>query len=214
MKSNLARAPVKKKEQWKLADASLSSAVLATDRLYLRPFSLVHLTEKYVGWLNDPEVVRFSEQRHHVHNLKTCQLYWRNLVDAGHILWGIELATDGRHIGNLAAIIDSPNASAELSVLIGEKTCWGKNYGTEAWGAACEYLLNIIGMRRLSAGTMAVNAGMRAIFTKTGMIEDGCRPRCLLLEGKEVDVVQASRFRRTSFAHWQFLRKVDDRLTA
>lgn len=28
-----------------------------------------HLTERYVGWLNDPAVVRYSEQRHSRHTL-------------------------------------------------------------------------------------------------------------------------------------------------
>jgi hypothetical protein len=35
-------------------------------------FSQNHLIEHYVGWLNDPEVVRYYEQRHHKHTLATC----------------------------------------------------------------------------------------------------------------------------------------------
>ena len=34
---------------------------ILTPRLRIEPFSASHLTERYVGWLNDAETMRFSE---------------------------------------------------------------------------------------------------------------------------------------------------------
>jgi len=49
--------------------------VLQTARLRMVPFSEAHLTTRYVGWLNDPEVVRYSEQRHQTHTIESCRSY-------------------------------------------------------------------------------------------------------------------------------------------
>ena len=43
------------------------STVIGTTRLQIIPFREEYLTERYVSWLNDPEVVRFSDQRHRQH---------------------------------------------------------------------------------------------------------------------------------------------------
>jgi ribosomal-protein-alanine N-acetyltransferase len=166
---------------------------LHSERLRLRAFEDMHLTETYVGWLNDPEVVRYSEQRHRTHSLESCRAYWTGMREAGGLLWAIENDAE-RHIGNLSAHPDHNNQSAELAILIGDRASWGRGYGSEAWGAVSDYLLVHAGVRRLWAGTMAVNRGMRAIFEKTGMQSEGGMARVFLWEGQEVDLVQAARF--------------------
>ena len=40
-----------------------SNLVLNTERLVLEPLRLKHATEKYVGWLNDPEVYKYLDTR-------------------------------------------------------------------------------------------------------------------------------------------------------
>ena len=48
--------------------------ILETERLTLTPFNTErHLTERYVAWLSDPDVVRYSEQRHRTHTLASCR---------------------------------------------------------------------------------------------------------------------------------------------
>jgi [ribosomal protein S5]-alanine N-acetyltransferase len=43
---------------------------IKTKRLLIVPFSEKHLQEKYVGWLNDKELMRYSEQRHKKHDFE------------------------------------------------------------------------------------------------------------------------------------------------
>lgn len=78
------------------------SPVLRTSRLRLEPFAEPHLTERYVGWLNDPDVVRFSEQRHRRHTLASCEAYWRSFEGTPNHFWAI-VADDASlgHIGNI-----------------------------------------------------------------------------------------------------------------
>jgi RimJ/RimL family protein N-acetyltransferase len=169
------------------------SRVLNTPRLQIVPFNETFLTDRYVGWLNDPEVTRYSEQRHHRHTLDTCRSYWQSFQGAPSYFWAI-VARDKKlgHIGNINAYVDLPNLVADMGILIGERAAWGNGFGSEAWIAVCDYLLHEAGMRKVAAGTMANNVGM---LKKAGMVEDGVRKRHFLFEGQEVDLIHTALYR-------------------
>ncbi len=175
---------------------------LACERLRLVPFAEQHLSERYVGWLNDAEVVRYSEQRHRRHSPESCRAYWRSFEDTPNLFWAIVARDPGLgHIGNLSVYVDEPNLVADVTILIGEKRAWNRGLGSEAWSAVCDYLLAAGGMRKVSAGTLAENAGMLGIMRRAGMVEDGRRIRHYLLEDREVDVVHLALFRSIQQGH-------------
>lgn len=171
--------------------------ILETPRLRITPFSELYLTPRYVGWLNDPEVVRFSEQRHRVHTLESCRSYWLSFSGTPHYFWAI-VVTDGTpgHIGNINAYVDPENQLADVGILIGEKRSWNRGYGLEAWLAVCGYLLDTGGMRKVTAGAMAVNKGMLRIMEKSQMVADGRRIRQCVVNGEGVDVIYAALFQK------------------
>jgi RimJ/RimL family protein N-acetyltransferase len=170
---------------------------IETDRLLLEPFDAErHLTPRYVSWLNDPQVVRYSEQRHVSHTLASCREYAESFRGTPGFFWAIQVKAERlSHIGNLAAYVDERNRIAELSILIGEPGYGGKGLGTEAWSAAMSHLLDTVRVRKVHAGTMAENRPMLRIFEKTGMTIECRRTRHYLLEGREVDLVFAAAFR-------------------
>ena len=136
-----------------------ASRVLETRRLRLEPFSESRLTDRYVGWLNDPEVVRFSEQRHRTHTLQSCRDYLASFAGTPHYFWAV-VACDVAlgHIGNVNAYVDPTNRVADVGILIGERRVWGAGYGSEAWQAVCGFLLDELELRKVTAGTLATNA--------------------------------------------------------
>jgi len=171
-----------------------SSPLLTSARLSLIPFGPSHLTDRYVAWLNDPEVVRFSEQRHRRHTAETCQAYVASFAGTQNHLWAMVCVDpDLGHIGNISATVDGPNRATDIAILIGEKKAWGRNLGTDAWSTAQDWLLGAGGMRKTTAGTMSENLGMLAIMRKTGMIEEGRRRAQFLLDGREVDLVLSAK---------------------
>jgi len=172
------------------------SRIITTDRLKIISFNESYLSARYVNWLNDPEVVRNSEQRHRKHTLESCRQYWQSFTGSPNFFWAIT-AVDPMigHIGNITAYIDTVNSVADVGIMIGDRTVWGKGYGLDAWRTVCSYLLNEHGMRKVTAGTLATNEGMLRIMERSGMVADGRRIRQALVDGVEVDIVHFALFR-------------------
>lgn len=169
--------------------------VIETQRLRIVPFSEAYLSSRYVNWLNDPEVVRYSEQRHKRHTLETCRQYWQSFKDSPHFFWAITTVDwEFEHIGNINTYIDEYNSTASVGIMIGERRVWGQGYGLEAWVAVCHYLMYDVGIRKVTAGTLALNKGMLRIMEKSGMVADGRWIRHCLVDGKEVDIIFAALF--------------------
>jgi RimJ/RimL family protein N-acetyltransferase len=158
-------------------------------------FEARHLTERYVTWLNDPVVVRYSEQRHRQHTLESCRAYMESFRGTPNEFLAIEVAIPQLgHIGNIGVVIDVPNEVADISIMVGERRAWGTGLASKAWCAVIDELLRSGRIRKVTAGTMAANAPMLRLMQRSGMRIEARRTRQFLLEGKEVDLVIAARF--------------------
>ncbi len=167
---------------------------LSTARLTLRP--LTKVAQRNLTWLRDPEVVRYSEQRHREHTLSS-QLRYINSFGGKSHLWAIVHADSGEHIGNLSAMHDEPNNVSDVGILIGEQDFWGKGFGAEAWKAACNWLLDKSGgdVRKLEAGCMRANEAMLKIIRGSGFVQEGELLNRFLLNGSPVSAVLFGRMR-------------------
>ena len=166
-----------------------------TDRLVLAPFSELHLTGEYVSWLNDPEVVRYSQLRYQRHTMESCKTYLSDIRECGDLFYAIlERGKGFAHIGNITAILDRNNGLAELSILIGEKRVWGKGYGFEAWTNMMRELFARHKVRKVTAGTPEANVGMLKIMKRANMIEEGRLRRHRIYDSQVHDVIRMAKF--------------------
>jgi len=171
---------------------------IETARLKIVLFEERHLTERYVSWLNDSETMRFSEQRHVKHTLASCREYWQSFKGTKNYFWAIEkLDLQHTHIGNMNAYLDERHNIADVGLLIGERSSWGKGLGTEAFGAACTFLFSAHSLRKITAGTVSANKGMLNIMWRSGMVEDGRRVRHFVYDNVETDLVFGALFRES-----------------
>lgn len=175
------------------------SSVITTARLRIEPFTTNHLSSRYVAWLQDPDVVRYSEQRYRTHTLQSCREYAESFTGTPNRFWAIIEVTSGLgHIGNMNAYMDPRHLVADLGILIGEKEAWGKGYASEAWRAVCNHLF-AAGMRKITAGTLSVNYAMLQVMRNADMKPDGCRVHQCLWEGREVDILHMALFRHGTY---------------
>lgn len=159
------------------------------------PFEERHLTARYVAWLNDRGRTRFSEQRHRTHTLESCRCYFESF--RGSSDWFLAIESDEPalgHVGNLSVAVDGPNRVADVSILIGDPRAAGKGLATGAWCAVLDELLGHQRMRKVTAGTMALNEPMLRLMQRSGMIIEGRRAGQFLCEGAAVDLVMAAKF--------------------
>jgi [ribosomal protein S5]-alanine N-acetyltransferase len=171
------------------------SVLLTAERLELRPFNHLFLTERYVGWLNDKQTVRYSEQRHRSHTFETCRTYARGFANSPNYFWAIVANNPSLgHIGNITATVDAPNRVADLAILVGASEARGHGYGFEAWRRACRFLLEDAGLRKVTAGTMEINEPMLRIMRASGMVEEGRRRHQFLVNGNAIDAVLMALF--------------------
>jgi len=142
---------------------------LLTPRLVIEPPAPQEVFP-FVLWLNDPEVVKYSEQRHKIHTAETQLDYWHSAATVEpNFVYAIRREDSGMPIGSISAEIDPYNNIANVGIMIGDKTQWGKGYGFEAWECVCNYLIIEKKIRKIEAGCMSLNAPMIRICTKYGM---------------------------------------------
>ncbi len=169
---------------------------IETKRLTIAPFGEERLTERYVSWLNDPEVVAQSVLRFRNHTIETCRAYLTSFQGSDDQFLAIVCKSDELgHIGNMTIRVDARNGLADLSILIGEKRAWGKGFAAEAWMAVCDHLLQSGAVRKVTAGTLATNTRMLELMRRVGMEDDGRRKDHMIVEGRPVDVIFAALFR-------------------
>lgn len=172
-----------------------TSPLLQGQGFVLRPFAEDLITARYVGWLNDRQLMQYSRQRFLTHTPESCRAFADSYTDGPHYFWGI-VAEDPwlGHIGNLTANVDVHNRVADLTILVGEAKAQGKGFGLSAWSTAMSWLLGPAGFRKVAAGTMAINTPMLRIMQKSGMVEDGSRRRHFLYQDHEVDCIMYAKF--------------------
>lgn len=165
---------------------------VATKRLMLESGASPALGDVWnmVKWLSDPEVVKYSEQRHKTHTVKSqleyvCSFVWPSQFRV--------ILLDNKLIGTMTAHVDTNNSVADIGIMIGDKTQWGKGYGTEAWNGLMAHLFNL-GIRKIEAGCMQLNTPMLAIFSKNKMKREGFRSGHFMLDGTPVGMELWARF--------------------
>jgi ribosomal-protein-alanine N-acetyltransferase len=154
----------------------------------VRTFDKKHLTDDYIGWLNDPEVVRYSNQRFFKHSFKSCECYFDTFKGSPNLFLAIHDLKSEKHIGTMTVYRSLPHGTADVGILLGDKAFWGKGYGVDAWKTVLSYLFQELKLRKVTAGTVSSNVGMMKIAQKNGMQLEAIRSRQLIYDGLEEDV--------------------------
>ncbi len=169
----------------------------SNEHLCLVPFKKEHISENYLSWLNNPTLMKYSEQRHRTHDKDSCDEYRLSMKQGNHFFWAICTRDTNVHIGNVTAYMDRNNLTANLAIMIGHPEGQGKGFGLSAWNLAMDYLFNH-GVRKVFAGTMSKNKPMLAIFDKSDMTIEGRLLHHFILEDQNCDLIMAAKFKGAS----------------
>lgn len=167
---------------------------LSGEKVRLRRFGPEDITDAYIGWLLDPEVTRFSNQRFRTHTPASCEAFLQSFEGSPNLFLSIRDAASDTAIGTMTAYRNPVHGSCDVGIMIGNRDYRGGGYGQEAWNLLTDWLLTQSEVRKLTAGCLAANGAMVTLMKRSGMVPDGVRKGQELLDGEPADIVHYARF--------------------
>lgn len=161
-----------------------------SDRVSLASFAVEHISPAYLAWLNDPDVMGFTEARFAEHTPESAEAYIRaSAGDPNCRLWRIMVDGD-RHVGNIRlSAIQWRHGRADVAIILGEKDVWGRGVASAAIGAAAAVAFAELGLHKLTAGMYGPNRGSIRAFEKAGFTIEARRPEHYRHDGRFVEGV-------------------------
>jgi RimJ/RimL family protein N-acetyltransferase len=157
--------------------------------VYLRPFDPQDVGP-LVTWFNDPEVTRY---------LKRCrplmpqaeEVFLRQLSESEtDIAVGIVVREGDRLIGVTGLHhLEPRNRHAMFGISIGDKSAWGKGYGTEATRLVVRYAFDTLNLNRVWLHVYEYNDRARRVYEKVGFRTEGRLRQDTFRDGRYWDTV-------------------------
>jgi [ribosomal protein S5]-alanine N-acetyltransferase len=168
---------------------------LTGERVGLRALHVDDVGERYVAWMNDPMVIRYLESRYEPNSEQRIRDFVTAAErDPNQQLMAIVRLDGEEHIGNIKlGPINWIHRSADIGIIIGERSEWGKGYATDAIGLLTRHAFATLGLHKLSAGCYAANEGSARAFEKAGFRREGLRREQFFSDGAWVDEILLGR---------------------
>lgn len=160
--------------------------------IYLVSFTEQHLHDsKYIGWLRDYDVMKTVYRLEYMKPIpfvevkKYVETVW---ADDNCVFLALHRKEDKAFIGTMKIhTFDPRTQQADIGIMVGEKDMWGKGIATDAVLSVSRYCFSQLGLRKLTAGCMSNNHGMRKVFGKLGYKQEGKLRDKLLFEDSYYD---------------------------
>jgi RimJ/RimL family protein N-acetyltransferase len=152
----------------------------------LVPFTPACITDEYLGWLNDRELMRYSRQRFVGHTTESALAHLALFAGTASHFWSIRLRGDARAVGTVTAHVDVRAAVADVGFLVGAR---GRGIGREACGLVLDFLFRHARLRKVTGGTVRANTAMVRIFEGWGMAAEGVQREQEVVDDRPCDVV-------------------------
>jgi diamine N-acetyltransferase len=124
----------------------------------------------YLRWVNDFEVTRTLAIGMRPTSWEAEEAWYERVTTSVHdVFFTIYERASLRPIGGTGLHnLDYANRTAEFGILIGEKDCWGKGYGTEATSLMLDFGFTALGLHNIMLRVFSFNErGLRA-YTRAG----------------------------------------------
>ena len=162
----------------------------------LKEFTANNITDGYLKWLNDPVVVKYSNQRFIKHTRQTSFEYFETFTNTSNLLLAVYLKDQDRYVGTMSVYISNIHETADIGIMIGDRSCWGNGVGSDAWITIMKWLLDIVKIRKITGGTLRCNVGMHRIMVNSGMLLDGVRIGQEIADEEVQDIMHFAKFNR------------------
>ena len=155
----------------------------------LKKFTNPSITKKWIKWLNDKIVTKYSDQRHKVHSISSQKKYISNLLKSNSIFFKIYFKN--QEIGNIILTnIDKNNENCEIGYLIGEKKFWNKGVASFVISQIVEFAFKKIKIKKIISWCYSNNIGSKKVLLKNKFkIEGRLKKFYKFTDNKRVDKI-------------------------
>ena len=162
---------------------------LKTKNYILRPLISDDATERYLGWLHDPDVNRTLDVDGNSQTIASIRSYIESHNNIDDILFGI-FTNDDLHIGTHSFRSYPKHKLASITVMIGDKSYWGNRVPLETRAKLLDWAFNDKGFNKISAGCYSINYPAIYNFHKQNWVVEGILKsdrikKDLILKGKK-----------------------------
>jgi RimJ/RimL family protein N-acetyltransferase len=158
----------------------------------------------YFEWLNDPEVIRHLSMYLPLSMLDEEQWFESQQARDRHERpMAIELQGEGWKLVGTCSVfaIDWVNRSAELGIMIGDKSVWNQGIGTQVMIMLQRHCFETLNLNRVFLRVDGENVRGRRAYQKAGFVEEGCLRQAVFNNGRYEDMYIMSVLRSEWDAH-------------
>jgi RimJ/RimL family protein N-acetyltransferase len=156
---------------------------LVSANIYLRALEQRDVSDRYVRWLNDPEIRNNVVAGNFPQGYDSIREFVASMRTPHAVSFAICLKAEGAHVGNVALRhIDWTNRQAEVGILVGEPSVRGRGVASEAVDLVCRYAFETLKLRRVWTGT--TNPIAAKLFLRLGWRAEGALRAHALVGGE------------------------------
>jgi len=125
-------------------------------------------------WANDPEIRGLTGEVLPTSMKRAAEFLEKIHTKKERAWFSVVLKDKNRLIGEAGLLrMFYPWRTTDLTLIIGEKDCWGKGYGTEAINLLLDYAFGYLNFHRVSVGVVGFNERALQFYQKVGFKKEG-----------------------------------------
>ena len=172
----------------------MKAPVLYSNRLVYKPLSLAHLSDDYVDWLNDPEVIEYLETGGD-YTIQRLEKFLIEVEKQEILFWAIHIKDTGKHIGNIKIDpVSERHGIGEYGIMLGCKLEWGKGFAKEATVRILRYCFEEHNIRKITLGVIEDNSVALNLYKNLGFTIEGIYKDHGLYHGKYCNAIRMAMF--------------------
>lgn len=175
-----------------MTDANNEKKPLAEgDKIYLRKLLPSDKSQRYLNWLNDPEVQKYSRRRGRTLTMDDIEKFLDYINFSRDWHCAIVLKDNHLHIGNISVnLIDEKNKGAELSMMFGDPQYRGLEYVVESIKLAIKIGFEDLDLHRL--WIEGIDSKINEAMKQLNWTQEGVSREAFLVDGKYEDYIKWS----------------------
>ncbi|MBY8984182.1 MAG: GNAT family N-acetyltransferase [Candidatus Lokiarchaeota archaeon] len=151
--------------------------------------------DRFQKWMTDPEITQYLRVFRPITREMEEDWYNSMIKRENNILFSIVIPDDENNdilIGNCDIDVDWKNRVGNVGIVIGEKECHGKGYGTEAMKLLVDYGFTTLNLNRIELETHGFNLRALKTYTKLGFKKEVTRRHAVYINGVYHDSIMLS----------------------